>query len=150
MRLLRGRATGLQHVQTDEQQNQTAGDFECRQRDAEHAEDELAGDGEAGEHDEAGDCALARHALAAHGIGALSNGQKRRNGGKGVDEKKDGAKRQQGKAHDGRLAELVESIRGWVGEEHLLRLEQLRSTRQGKRRFGAALTPHEQAPGRTK
>jgi hypothetical protein len=49
-----------------------AGDLKGRQRDAEEAEDELPAHGKAGQHDEAGQRALARHPLAPRRVGALS------------------------------------------------------------------------------
>ncbi len=73
--LLGGRTLGLQHVQTNEHQDQAAGDLECRQLDAEHLEDVLAGERETASNDEAGDRTLARNPLAAFGVRALGDGK---------------------------------------------------------------------------
>src|ERR1039458_2019184 len=56
---------------------------------------------------------------------AIRTNTKRWNRRKWIDQKKDGAQRQQRKAHDRRTADLGESYFGWVGPEHLLRLEHL-------------------------
>ena len=61
--------------------------------------DELSTHGKAGEHDEACDRSFARHASAAHGVSALGDGQKCRDGGEGVNQKKDRTERQHREAH---------------------------------------------------
>ena len=88
------------------------------QRDAEHLEDELAPECEAGEHDEAGERGLACHALAPCGVCALSDGEKRRNGGERIDEEEDGTESQHREAHQRGLAQLVQRHCGWIGVDH--------------------------------
>ena len=76
----------------------SAGEFKGRQGDAEHAEDQLARQGEDPQDDEAGERAFAGHALLAFAIDVGSN-EGRRGGGEGIDEEEDGADGEHGEAH---------------------------------------------------
>ena len=45
--------------------------------------------------------------------------QKRRNRREWIDKKKDGAEREQRKAHNRRLTQVIDCRRGWIGEYHV-------------------------------
>ncbi len=104
--LLRGRALGLQHVDSDQQQDQAAGNLKRRQRDAEHAKDELPRKRKRRQHDEARQRSFACHALAPRGIGSRGDGEKRPDRRERIDQKKDGTQGQQREAHNGRAGQL--------------------------------------------
>ena len=99
LRLLGGRTPGFNHVNADEQQDHSAGYFEGRQRDAEHAEDQLAREGKGHQYDQTGERSATGHALLALAIGTGSDGKESWDRGKGIDEKKDGADRQHRESH---------------------------------------------------
>ena len=62
--------------------------------------------------------AFAGHSPAADPVGANSDGQKRSDGGEGVDQEEDGTEREHREAHDGRGANLVQGDLGWICPEH--------------------------------
>ena len=109
--LLRGRAFGIQHIQTDQQQDDPAGDLECRQRNAEHPEDVLACERKGRKHDEGRDARLPRHDAAPLFVRTRGHGEERRQGGDGIHQEKDGAKSEQRKSYVRRVFDLEESVR---------------------------------------
>ena len=128
--LLGGGALGLEHVETDEQEDQAAGHFKGGEGDAEHAEDVLASQGEDAEDDETGDAALAGHTGAAGRVHVGGDGQEGWDGGERIDQEEDGADGEQGETEVGRGADFVEDADGWVIEDHPSRLTQQGYKRQ--------------------
>ncbi len=116
--LLRGRTLRLQHVDSDQQQDQAARNLKRGQRNAEHAKDELARKRKRRQHDEARQRSLARHALAPRGVRSRGDGEKRPDCRERIDEKKNGTQGQQREAHQRRAGQLSQSLFSWIGPDH--------------------------------
>src|SRR5208337_1209835 len=95
-RLFRGRAARLQHVESDEPQDNSSGDLERWKRNAEEPEDERSDGGENGENDEAGYGGDQSHVTPAGRVGIGREDEESRNGSDGVYEHEHGCERDQG------------------------------------------------------
>lgn len=80
---LRGRPAGFEHIETNQQKNQAPCNFKGRESDAEESKDKLACGRKTGQYDEAGDRAFAGIRFRLVGTGAVSDGKKRWDRGKG-------------------------------------------------------------------
>jgi len=109
---LGGRAASFHHVDTDQEKDEAAGDLEGGKLNAEERKDELAGEGEGDQDDEAGDSGFTGHAAAALQLDAGGDGDEGRDRGKGVDEEKDGAEGQEGKPDIARVERFLSGGRG--------------------------------------
>jgi len=116
--LLGGGALGLEHVETDEQKDDAAGDLKGGERDAEEPKEVLAGDREDGEDDPGGEGGFARDSFAPGAVCAGSDGEKGRKRGEGINKEEDGAERQERKAHIDGVPQAGE-IYGMEIEAHL-------------------------------
>lgn len=116
LRFLSWRAAGLHHVDADEEEDEAACDLEGRELDAEQRKDELAGQGEGNQDNEAGESGFPGHAAAAGWVDVGGDGDEGRDGGEGVDEKKDRAEGEERELDVGRVEGLLGGGR-W-GDQH--------------------------------
>ena len=100
----------LQHVEADLKKDDAAGNFESRQSDAKHFENQAAGDGEGGEDDGASQRRFAGDGVALGFFGAGGDREEQRDYREGINQEEYGGRGQQRELQNGFNGRLHRSL----------------------------------------